>query len=1198
MTKLSGLAGAALFVVGCSAGGDPNNRAGQEQTGTVSQAQVTGAPNAFDVTFRIVSVTPGDQGNARINVQTGPMYTKLGGVTFPPTNGQPPAFFACDSTVNSQTCLTDGAEYYPEPWKQQALTCPAPNHIPPVGICARFGQDLYLDQGRWLHKTIFQPTSNNPVPLVVEFKGLGDWVGDGSVLDASITMNLDPMTGVATPVSSFPPQAIQKVENNCVYFYTSLFNPPKICWAVDATPRVCAPQGTDTTCDGIDDDCDGSNDEDFVPTSSACGLPGICQGSQQTTCVSGNLVTGACTGGSQPQSSDPCNGQDDNCNGIVDEDPVPPGSGGTCGPPGTCAGTLVAMCTNGSVVDTCTGVSAPQPEVLDGKDNDCDGQIDNCAPGQNDWWCQCTPGTDLVFQVDRTDDGSNADAEAANCLPGSASTGNCRLRGVFRRAEQAASLKCRIVANLGSKIYHTDAELRLGSGNLLVQGVTSDGTVLTTTQACADASCSALNCPDFGCGTECNLVSTHRLINAFADNGSTPFLELNSLTLRGGRSTDQAVANVESAAGGVVVSGGGLTLNHAIVRDNRTHGFGVGVTVADAQFLTVTDSVIRDNFNSQALPEPSKPIAECHAGGAAGGLTGQGGGIYVNNVVSTTITRSAVVRNFASDGGGIVKLGPGTLSVVNSTVSQNEAAGQGGGIRVAGGNASIQFSSVIGNIAGNGGTITSDGKFGAGIDVQEFPNGTPTSFAVFGSIFAENTFSTKCSTCSTHAPDCHVESGVDVTPSSVGLNLIGSGGLDCAALGNPATDPLIGDANGKVPAGASVVPATGAINSVTQVSALQSGSLAIAAYPVDAALPAGAPLCLLTDQRTFIRPPAGRCSLGAYEFNGLPDSDGDGIPDQSDPQPFVYSNDFNDLSSYGVTSGTITARGDQKLYLYDLGQPQGVTVEAIPGGGPTSAQVTACNGSVQVSVAAGETKTINCPRPTSCVFASQALAELDRSRIYADVFSNGFSTSSGGGITGNVLSQGNGFLGNGSTIVGNATLHGLLSGNRAGVSGSLVERATVPAQSLIVRSITSTGPNTQVPSGTTVPIPPGAYGNVTVLSSGTLSLSAGAYRFASLQFDPGAKLRTSVAHELVAVQGNLTLNDRFNVVGGGQVDFFVNGSTVTVGHDAILTANLEAPFATVAVQDRAYLSGCLGGRTVNIGQDVKIGNALAPRPLP
>lgn len=46
---------------------------------------------------------------------------------------------------------------------------------------------------------------------------------------------------------------------------------------------------TDATCDGVDDDCDGSVDEDYLPTTSSCGV-GVCVASGTRTCVDGVVV--------------------------------------------------------------------------------------------------------------------------------------------------------------------------------------------------------------------------------------------------------------------------------------------------------------------------------------------------------------------------------------------------------------------------------------------------------------------------------------------------------------------------------------------------------------------------------------------------------------------------------------------------------------------------------------------------------------------------------------------------------------------------------------------------------------------------------------------------------------------------------------------------------------------------------------------
>ena len=75
---------------------------------------------------------------------------------------------------------------------------------------------------------------------------------------------------------------------------------------------TCAPQGE--VCDNADQDCDGQIDEGVVKP---CGT-GTCQGTQ--TCTSGSF--GQCLDGNgqpvQTPTTEVCNGEDDNCDGIVD----------------------------------------------------------------------------------------------------------------------------------------------------------------------------------------------------------------------------------------------------------------------------------------------------------------------------------------------------------------------------------------------------------------------------------------------------------------------------------------------------------------------------------------------------------------------------------------------------------------------------------------------------------------------------------------------------------------------------------------------------------------------------------------------------------------------------------------------------------------------------------------------------------------
>jgi hypothetical protein len=161
-------------------------------------------------------------------------------------------------------------------------------------------------------------------------------------------------------------------------------------------------------CNGQDDNCDGDVDEGCGcttagerrscyagPTGSA-GV-GVCRaGAQVCERIDGRLTWGQCNDMIVPNFEMCSNRIDDDCDGEVDE-------GCTCtlgttrdcysGPTGTMG---TGMCRSGfqrcvergdggSVWTACLQVSTPEPEVCDGADNDCNGQIDEgcgCTPGQ------------------------------------------------------------------------------------------------------------------------------------------------------------------------------------------------------------------------------------------------------------------------------------------------------------------------------------------------------------------------------------------------------------------------------------------------------------------------------------------------------------------------------------------------------------------------------------------------------------------------------------------------------------------------------------------------------------------------------------------------------------------------------------------------------------------------------------------------
>ncbi|MDZ4695306.1 MAG: MopE-related protein [Deltaproteobacteria bacterium] len=142
-------------------------------------------------------------------------------------------------------------------------------------------------------------------------------------------------------------------------------------------------------CDGKDNDCDGQTDETFdVGTVCNNGGKGLCYAEGMKICNGrGDATTCSVT---LPDLSDEiCDGLDNDCDGKIDNDDTDkalPGVGSPCG-------SIVGECKVGSTVCTDGKISctAPDPglEICDGKDNDCDGSVDE---GLNPPASQCVPG--------------------------------------------------------------------------------------------------------------------------------------------------------------------------------------------------------------------------------------------------------------------------------------------------------------------------------------------------------------------------------------------------------------------------------------------------------------------------------------------------------------------------------------------------------------------------------------------------------------------------------------------------------------------------------------------------------------------------------------------------------------------------------------------------------------------------------------